>query len=54
MLRSPLFNRKVADSLIMIYCYRTAYWIFHDAMLKIVDTPVTLTLLTSKQALYTQ
>ena len=54
MLPSPLFNRKAADSLIMTYCNRTAYWMFHDTMPKIIDAPLTLTLITSKQPLYTQ
>ena len=53
MLPSPLFNRKAADSLIMTYCYRTAYWMFHDAMPKIVHARLTLTSFTSKQPLYT-
>jgi len=42
MLPPPLFHRKVADSLIMTYFNRTAYWMFHDAMPKIVDSPLTL------------
>jgi hypothetical protein len=54
MLPSPFFNRKAADSSIMTYCNRTAYWMFHDTMPKIVDAPLTLTLITSKQPLYTQ
>jgi hypothetical protein len=54
MLPSPLFNRKAADSLIMTYCYRTAYWMFPDTMPKMVDAPLTLTLITLKQPLYTQ
>ena len=54
MLPQPLFNRKAADSLIMTYCYHTAYWMFHDAMPKIVDAPLTLTLITLKQPFYTQ
>ena len=54
MLPSPLFNRKAADSSIMTYCNRTAYSMFDDTMPKIVDAPLTLTLITSKQPLYTQ
>jgi len=54
MLPSPLFNRKVAVSSIMTYCNRTAYWMFHDAMPKIVNAPLTLTLTQSKHPLYTQ
>ena len=54
MLPSPLFNRKGADSLIMTYCYHAAYSMFHDAMPKIVDALLALTLITSKQPLYTQ
>jgi hypothetical protein len=54
MLRPPLFNRNGADSLIMTYSYRTAYWMFHDVMPKIVEAPLTLTLITSKQPLYIQ
>ena len=42
MLPPPLFNTKAADSLIMTYCNRTAYWIFHDAMPKLVDALLTL------------
>jgi len=53
MLPSPLFNRKAADNLIMTSCYRTAYWMSYDAIPKIVDAPLTLTLITSKQPLYT-
>jgi hypothetical protein len=54
MLPPPLFYRKAANSLIMTYCNRTAYWMFHDAMPKIVDAPLTLTLITWKHPLYTQ
>jgi hypothetical protein len=54
MLPPPLFHRKVADSLIVTYCNRTAYWMFHDAMPKMVDALLTLTLITSNQPLYTQ
>jgi len=54
MLPSRLFNRKVADSSIMTYCNRTAYCMFPDAMPKIVDAPLTLRLITSKQPLYIQ
>jgi hypothetical protein len=54
MFLSPLFNRKEADSLIMTYCYHTADWMFHNAMQKIVEAPLTLTLITLKQSLYTQ
>jgi len=42
MLPPPLFHRKVADSSLITNCNRTAYWIFHDAMPNIVDTPLTL------------
>jgi len=42
MLPPPLFNRKAADSLIMTYCNRTAYWIFQDTMPKPVDAPLRL------------
>jgi len=54
MLPSPLFNKKAADSLIMTYCYHTAYCMFHDAMPKIVDVPLTLKLILSKQRLYSE
>jgi hypothetical protein len=54
MMLSPLFNRKAADSSIMSYCNRTAYWMFHDAVPKIIDAPLTLTLITLKQPLYSQ
>jgi len=54
MLLPPLFHRKAADSLIMTYCNRTVYWMFHDAMQKIVEALLTLTLITLKQPLYTQ
>jgi hypothetical protein len=54
MLPSALFNKKAADSSIRTYCYCTAYRMFHDAMLKIVDAPLSLTLITSKYPLYTQ
>jgi hypothetical protein len=41
--------------LIMTYCNCTAtYWMFHDAMPIIVDTPLTHTLITLKQPLYTE
>jgi hypothetical protein len=53
MLPPPLLHRKVADGLIMIYCYRTAYWMFEYAMPTIVDTPLMLILITSKQPLCT-
>jgi len=42
MLPTPLFNRKAADSLIMTYCNRTAYKIFHDAMPKLVGATLKL------------
>jgi hypothetical protein len=42
MLPPPLFLRKEADRSIMTYCNRTAYWMFHDVMPKIVDAPLTL------------
>jgi hypothetical protein len=54
MLPPPLFHRKAADSMIVTYCNRTAYWMFHDAMPKMVDAQLTLTLITSNQPLYTQ
>ena len=38
----------------MTYCNRKAYWMFHDAMPKMVDVPLTRTLITLKQPLYTQ
>jgi hypothetical protein len=38
----------------MTYCYRSAYWMFHDAIQKIVDAPFPLTLITLEQRLYTQ
>jgi hypothetical protein len=50
----PLFHTKVGNSLIMTDCNRTVYWIFYDAMPKIVMAALTLTLITSKQPLYTQ
>ena len=40
MLPSPLFNSKAADSSIMTYCNRTANWMFHDTMPKIVDAHI--------------
>jgi len=49
MLPSALFNRKASDSSIMTYCYHTSYWMFHDAMPKIVDALLTLTFITLKQ-----
>jgi len=42
MLPPLLFHRKAADSFIMTYCYCAAYWMFHDAMPKIVDALLTL------------
>jgi len=54
MLLLPLSYWKAADSSIMTYCTRTAYWMFHDAIPSIVDTLLTLTLITSKLPLYTQ
>jgi len=42
MLPSPLFNREVANSSIMTYCKRTAYWMFHETMPKIVDAHINL------------
>jgi len=54
MLPTPFFNRKAADSSIMTYCNRTAYLMFHDTMPKMVDAPLTLTFITSKQPLYNQ
>ena len=54
MLPPPLVHRKADDSLIMTYCNRKAYWMFHNVMRKIIDAPLTLTLITSKQPLYTQ
>jgi len=43
MLPPLLFHRKAADSSIMIYCNRTAYWMFHDTVAKmIIDAPLTL------------
>jgi len=41
MLPPSLFHRKAANSSIMTYCNRTAYWISHDAMPKIFDAPLT-------------
>ena len=48
MLPPPLFHRKAADSSIKTYCNRTAYWMFDDAMPKIVDAPLTLIIRTSQ------
>ena len=44
MLLPPLLYWKAADSSIMTYCTRTAYWMFHDAMPNILDAPLTLIL----------
>ena len=50
MLPPQLFHRKAADSSIKTYWNCTAYWIFHDTMLKIVDAPLTLLLRMWQQA----
>jgi len=42
MLSQQVLFRKAADSAIMAQYDRAALWIFHDAMPKIVDTPLTL------------
>jgi len=54
MLPPALFHSNRADSLIMTYSTCTAYWMVHDAMPKIGDPPLTLTVITSNQPLYTQ
>jgi hypothetical protein len=42
MLPPPLFHREAADSSIMMYGNRTANWIFHDTMTKIIHAPLLL------------
>ena len=42
MLPPPLCYRMTADSLIMACSNRTAYWMFRDAMPKIIDGALTL------------
>jgi len=38
----PSFHRKAAGSSILTYCNHTAYLMFHDAMPKMFDAPLTL------------
>ena len=43
MLSQPFLNRKAGSSSIMNEHCSETIWIFHDAMPKIVDAPLTLT-----------
>ena len=43
MLWQPLLTRKVGYSSIMRWCCSETLWIFHNAMPKILDTPLSLT-----------
>jgi hypothetical protein len=42
MLSQQVLFRKAADSAIMAEYHQAALWIFHDAMPKIVDSPLML------------